>query len=71
MADEDFMGHSMKVSAKEFSAKYKSKYEVYRFLTVDCGHYISPYNTVSIYFMRDLASGAKKWKSLSYAKVTC
>ena len=67
MAEEVIMAHATKVSAKEFSAKYKSKYEVYRFLTVDCGHYISPYNTVSIYFLRDLAAGIKRRKLLSHA----
>jgi len=50
----------VQISAKEFSSKYNSKYEIYRFLTVDCKYYLSPYNTVSIYFLKDIASGSKK-----------
>ena len=53
---------AVKISAKEFGSKYKSKYEVYRFLTVDAHCYLSPYQTVSIYFLKDICSGAKKCK---------
>ena len=59
---DSFNPQKVQISAKEFAAKYKSKYEVYRFMTVDSQFYLSPYNTVSIYFLRDLASGAKKRK---------
>ena len=52
----------VKVSAKEFGAKFRSKYEVYRFLTVDACCYLSSYQTVSIYFLKDLATGTKKRK---------
>ena len=63
MAEEQKSDGPVKISAKEFAAKYKSKYEVYRFLTVDAQCYLSPYNTVSIYFLKDLVAGKKKCKS--------
>ena len=62
IAEEAKSDGPVKVSAKEFAAKFKSKYEVYRFLTVDAHCYLSPYNTVSIYFLKDLAAGTKKCK---------
>ena len=62
IAEEAKSEGPVKISAKEFAAKFKSKYEVYRFLTVDAHCYLSPYTTVSIYFLKDLAAGKKKCK---------
>ena len=81
----------VQVSAAAFSAKYRSKREVYNFLAVDVGVYlpsygkcqelgaivrqaasvhgellqhtnpfVSPADTVTIYFLKDLTSGVKK-----------
>ncbi len=36
------MVDNVNISAKEFEAKYKSKREVYTFLTVDAGAYLPP-----------------------------
>ena len=47
-----------------FASKYKSKREVYNFLTVDCHAYLPPYDNLTIYFLKDLVSGAKKSKFL-------
>ena len=33
----------VKITAKDFAAKYKSKREVYNFLSVDCGIYLPKY----------------------------
>ena len=33
----------VKITAKEFEAKYRSKREVYHFLSVDCGIYLPAY----------------------------
>ena len=33
----------VKITAKDFAAKYKSKREVYNFLSVDCGIYLPSY----------------------------
>ena len=35
----------VRVTAKDFAAKYKSKWEVYNLLTVDCGIYLPKYGT--------------------------
>ena len=52
------------VTATAFAAKYKSKREVFNFLTMDVKAYLPTYDTVSIYFLKDLVSGKKKSKSL-------
>ena len=48
------------VTAAEFGAKMQSKREVYRFLTAECGAYVSGYDTMTIWHLKDLASGARK-----------
>ena len=47
------------VNSKAFGAKFQSKREIYRFLTHDCGAYLSSYQTMTIWHMRDLVSGAR------------
>ena len=50
----------VKFSAKEFEAKYADKVEVYKFLTHDCGVYLSDYDTMTVWHMRDLCSGSRR-----------
>ena len=50
------------VNVKEFEAKYKSKREVYTFLTIDGNAYLSAFDTVTVYFLKDLVAGNKKCK---------
>ena len=50
----------VKIPAKEFAAKYAAKREVYRFLTNDCKVYLSGYETMTIWHMRDLAMNRRK-----------
>ena len=52
----------LQVSAKEFSAKYKSKRECFNFLTVTAKAYLSAHETVTIYFLKDLINSKKKCK---------
>ncbi len=49
-------------TATAFASKYKSKREVYNFLAVDVKAYLPAYDTITIYFLKDLVSGAKKSK---------
>ena len=56
--DQEFNGQ--RVSAQTFAAKFKSKKEIYNFLTIDAKAYLPAYETVSIYHMRDIVSGEKK-----------
>ena len=51
-----------KVNVQSFQAKYKSKRECYNFLAVDVGVYLPAYETVTIYFLKDIISGMKKCK---------
>ena len=48
------------MDAKTFGAKFQSKKECYRFLTHDCGAYLAAYQTMTVWHMRDLISGARK-----------
>ena len=50
------------VNVKEFEAKYRSKREVYTFLTVDGDAYLPPFQDVTAYFLKDIVSGKKKCK---------
>ena len=54
------MPQKVKVSAAAFGAKMQSKREVYRFLTAECGAYVSSYDTMTIWHLKELASGARK-----------
>ena len=51
------------ISAQAFAAKFKSKREVYNLLTVDCKAYLPQYETITIYFLRDMVGGQKKCES--------
>ena len=51
------------ITAASFASKFNSKREIYMFLTVDVHAYLPAYDTVTIYFLKDLISGAKKCKS--------
>ena len=48
------------VDAATFGAKFKTKREVYRFLTHDCSVYLSSYETMTIYHMKDLAASKRR-----------
>ena len=53
---------SVKITTSEFSAKFRSKNEVYTFLAIDVGAYLPPTECVTIYFLKDLVAGNKKCK---------
>ena len=47
------------MNVKSFAAKFATKGEIYRFLTVEAKVYLPDYRTVTIWHMKDLASGEK------------
>lgn len=55
-----------KITTAEFAAKFKSKKEVYYFLVVDVQAFLPSYQTVTIYFLKDLVNGTKKCKSIFF-----
>jgi hypothetical protein len=57
------------VTTKEFGAKYQSKQEVYRFLSFDVGAYLPPYDTVTVWHLRDLACGQRRLIKSTEVKV--
>ena len=48
------------VTAAAFSAKFRSKREIYVFLTVDAKAYLCNCDNLTIYFLKDVVSGKKK-----------
>ena len=52
----------VRTSAKEFASKFSTKRECFTFLTIDCKAYLPSYDTLTIYFMKDLITGKKKCK---------
>ena len=48
------------ITSKEFTAKYRSKREIYNFLACDVGIFLPPYDNVTIYFLKELMMGKKK-----------
>jgi hypothetical protein len=48
------------VTAAEFNAKFRSKKEVFRLLSFEVGAYLPPYDAVTVWHLRDLASGKRK-----------
>ena len=56
--------HNQAITVAAFAAKYRSKREVYTFLTVDVKCYLPAPHTLTIYFLKDIITGAKKCKFL-------
>jgi hypothetical protein len=50
------------ITAAEFASKFKSKKEIFNFLTIDCHAYLCNADNVTVYFLKDLISGKKKCK---------
>ena len=48
------------VTTAEFNAKFRSKREVYQFLAFDVGAYLPSYDHVTVFHLRDLASGKRQ-----------
>ena len=53
------------MNVKNFAAKFATKGEIYRFLTVEAKVYLPDYKTVTIWHMKDLASGDKNVSIIS------
>ncbi len=52
----------VRITTSEFSAKFRSKTEVYAFLSIDVGAYLPPKEAVTIYHLKHLVNGKKKCK---------
>ena len=51
----------MQITSAEFASKYKSKRECYTFLTLSVKAYMPEYSNVTIYFLKDIISGKRKY----------
>ena len=47
------------ISSKEVGGKMKNKREIYRFISVEAGAYVPPYELISIWHLKDLLAGKK------------
>ena len=56
------IGELEAVNVNAFAAKFKSKREIYSFLTIDAGAYLPSHEVLTIYFLKDLVRGKKKCK---------
>ena len=45
------------VTSSEFSQRFSSKQECFRFLASECQIYLDTYETMSIYHLKDIISG--------------
>ncbi len=55
---------AVNITAATFAAKYRSKREIFGFLSVEVKAYLCAYECLTIYFLKDLVAGKKKCKSL-------
>ncbi len=58
----NYQDNVVKVNAASFAAKYRSKTECYSFMTVKAKAYLPSYETITLYFLRDLMAGKTKCK---------
>ena len=49
----------VKVDVNLFNAKFGTKGEIFRFLSTECSVYLPPYETVTIWHLKDLAASKK------------
>ena len=47
------------ISAAAFSARYRSKKEVFNFLSSNVGAYLCPHENLSIYYLKAILEGKK------------
>ena len=52
-------GSTIPVNAQSFGAKYQSKREVWKFLAVHSRTYLSSYETMTIYHLKELMAGTR------------
>ena len=48
------------VNSSEFSHRFSSKEECFWFLATECGIYLDTYETMSIFHLKDVISGARQ-----------
>ena len=58
----------MAITAQEFAAKFQSKTEVYRFLASEVKAYLPNIETVTIFFLKEVASSERRYIKSDKAK---
>ena len=48
------------VNAAAFASKFQSKREIWRFLSSEVGAYLASYDTMTIYHLKEIASGSRR-----------
>ena len=57
---QNIVANKTAVTASTFASKFRSKREIYVFLTVDVRAYLCNCDNLTIYFLKDLVSGKRK-----------
>ena len=57
---QNIVANKTAVTASTFASKFRSKREIYVFLTVDVKAYLCHCDNLTIYFLKDLVMGKKK-----------
>jgi hypothetical protein len=58
----------VRVPVSQVAAKFSTKKEVFDFLTRECDAYCPDKNTVTIWHLRDMANGSKRFVNASEIK---
>ena len=48
------------ITSQQFTAKYQSKLELYKFVATECNIYLSSYETVTVWHLRDICAGKRR-----------
>ena len=65
---QQFNRGAVQISSAEFAAKFQSKTGVYRFLASEVKAYLPSIDCVTIFFLKDITSGEKKFIKSDFAK---
>ena len=57
---QNSLANKTAVTASAFGSKFRSKREIYVFLTVDVKAYLCACDNLTIYFLKDLVMGKRK-----------
>lgn len=58
--NRDNLNNIQQVNINDITSKFRSKKELYNFLSQECGAYLPRHNSTNIYFLKDIIMGEKE-----------
>lgn len=55
-----------KVNLHELTSRFRSKKELYNFLSLDCKAFLPKIDATNVYFLKDIITGKKEVKALTF-----